>query len=206
MSSSANRLVAILRGITPADAPAVATVLHEAGVRTIEVTLNSPEPLSSIQAIAKLNLKDTLIGAGTVLRVEDVSRVFDVGGRLIVTPNTDVDVISQAVSRNMNVIPGFATATEAFAAIRAGAKSLKLFPAVTYGVAHLKALRSVLGKDILVYAVGGIGATDIKTWVSGGADGFGFGSELFRPEYSLNEIRQRAVQLVAACDEAFGAG
>lgn len=197
------KLVAILRGIAPGNAVAIATTLYESGIRTMEVTFNSPDPLSSIAAIAKLQLPDCLVGAGTVLSVDDVQRTFDAGGRLIVTPNTDAQVIARAVELGMTVTPGFATATEAFAAIHAGAKQLKLFPAVTYGVAHLKALKAVLPKDVQIYPVGGIGAGDIKSWVAAGADGFGFGSELFRPEYSMDQIRQRALQLVQCCKEAF---
>lgn len=200
---SSNQLVAILRGITPANAAAIATVLYKSGVRTMEVTFNSPDPLSSIAAITKLQLPDCLVGAGTVLSVDDAQRTFDAGGRLIVTPNTDPQVIRRAIDLGMVVMPGFATATEAFTAIDAGARQLKLFPAVTYGVAHLKALKSVLPKDIQVYPVGGIGASDIKSWVSAGADGFGFGSELFRAEYTVDEVRQRAMQLVRISNDAF---
>ena len=189
-------LVAILRGITPDHASDVAQLLYKSGVRIIEVTLNSPDPLNSIASIVKLQLKGCVVGAGTVLTVDDVQRVHDTGGQLIVTPNCDTAVIARAVALHMQVLPGIATATEAFTAIHAGARQLKLFPAVTYGPAHLKALRSVLPADIKLFPVGGIGAADIDAWIKAGANGFGFGSELFRPEYSLNEIESRATQLL----------
>src|SRR5262249_27845231 len=121
-----------------------------------------------------------------------------VGGGLIVTPNCDPEVIRAALQLDLQVLPGIATATEAFSAIRAGAKRLKLFPARTYGPRHLHALRTVLPRDVEVLAVGGIGAADIPAWLSAGAAGFGFGSELFRPEYALAEIERRAQQLVQA--------
>lgn len=189
-------LIAILRGITSDHAKTVATTLYGVGVRYIEVTLNSPDPWSSIDAMLKLELKDCLIGAGTVLSVDDVRRTFDLGGRLIVTPNCNQDVISESVRLGMTVVPGIATATEAFNAVNAGARQLKLFPAVTYGCAHLKALKSVLPTTVRVFPVGGVGLADIQPWLAAGADGFGFGSELFRPDYSMQEIEQRATSLV----------
>ncbi len=192
----ASSLIAILRGITPDRAAIVASTLYQAGIRSIEVTFNSPSPLASITAIARLQLDQCLLGAGTVLTADEVQRTFDAGGRLIVTPNCDVAVIERALKLGMTVLPGIATATEAFAAVHAGATQLKLFPAVTYGCAHLKALKSVLPREIKIFPVGGIGAADIAAWMQAGADGFGFGSELFRPEYSQDEVETRARQLV----------
>jgi 2-dehydro-3-deoxyphosphogalactonate aldolase len=189
-------LVAILRGITPDRATSVASVLYRAGIRALEVTFNSPDPLASIAAITAMNLDGCLVGAGTVLHVDDVQRTYDVGGRLIVTPNCDGSVIAHALKQGMVVLPGFATPTEAFVAIKAGATQLKLFPAATYGTTHLKALKAVLPIHIKVIPVGGVGVADVAAWVTAGADGFGFGSELFRPEYSLSEIEARAQQLV----------
>jgi len=189
-------LVAILRGVTADRAAEVAHTLHRCGIRMIEVTFNSPDPLASIAAITQLQLTDCLVGAGTVTNAVDVQRTYDTGGKLIVTPNCDTTVISKALSLGMTVLPGIATATEAFTAIQAGAKHLKLFPATTYGCQHLKALKSVIPPQIKVFPVGGIGADDIAEWLRFGADGFGFGSELFRPEYSVADIESRARQII----------
>ena len=189
-------IVAILRGLTTSRAGDVATVLYRAGIRIIEVPLNSPEPFASIAQLAALQLPDCLIGAGTVLGEQDVQRCFVAGGRLVVAPNCDTSVIRAALKLSMRVMPGVATATEAFQAIAAGASELKLFPAVSYGPAHLRALKSVLPSSVRVLPVGGIGAADIAAWLAAGADGFGFGSELFRPEYSLDEIDARAQRLM----------
>jgi 2-dehydro-3-deoxyphosphogalactonate aldolase len=164
----------------------------------IEVPLNSPDPFASIVALAGCGRSDWIIGAGTVLNVDEVHRTQQAGGRLIVAPNCDAEVIRCAVELGLQVMPGFATATEAFHAIRAGAKHLKLFPATTYGPRHLQALRAVLPHDVYVYPVGGIAPPDMASWIAAGAAGFGLGSELYRPEYSLEEIEQRATNLVQA--------
>jgi 2-dehydro-3-deoxyphosphogalactonate aldolase len=189
-------LVAILRGVTPERVVAIAEVLYGAGIRKIEVPLNSPDPFNSIALLADRGRTDWLIGAGTVLTVEDVRRTHSAGGRLVVAPNCDTDVIRASLRLGMQVMPGFATATDAFSAIGAGAKQIKLFPAVTYGTRHLEALRAVLPADVGVYPVGGVGAQDIGAWLKAGAAGFGFGSEIFRPEYSLEDIESRARRLV----------
>ncbi len=194
--ASALSLVAILRGICPDQVVAVGNILYDAGIRAIEIPLNSPDPFASIGALAACNRSDWIIGAGTVLDVEQVRRTHEAGGRLVVAPNCDADVIRAALQLSLHVMPGFATATEAFAALRAGAKQLKLFPAATYGPRHLQALRAVLPRDAEVFPVGGIGAADIAPWLAAGAAGFGFGSELFRPHYSLADIKQRATDLV----------
>ncbi|MEP6885981.1 MAG: 2-dehydro-3-deoxy-6-phosphogalactonate aldolase [Gammaproteobacteria bacterium] len=194
-------LVAILRGVTPVRVVEVGDGLYDAGIRAIEVPLNSPEPFASI---AKLTARrsDWTIGAGTVLKAEDVRRTHAAGGRLIVSPNCNPDVIRAALQLGMRAMPGVATATEAFAAIDAGARQLKLFPALTYGPRHLEALRAVLPHDVGVYPVGGVAAQDIARWLAAGAAGFGFGSELFRPDYSVAEIERRARDLVRALREA----
>ena len=189
-------LVAILRGVTPAAVTPVADTLYAAGIRCIEVPLNSPDPFTSIAALAAHPLRDCLVGAGTVLSVGDVERTHAAGGRLIVAPNCNPGVIRRALQLGMSVMPGVATATEAFQAIDAGAQELKLFPAVSYGPAHLRALKSVLPKAVRVYPVGGIGAADIAAWIAAGADGFGFGSEIFKPGYPLADIDARARKLV----------
>jgi 2-dehydro-3-deoxyphosphogalactonate aldolase len=202
--SSANSaaLVAILRGVVPDRVVGIGDVLYAAGFRMIEVPLNSPDPFASIAALAACNRPDWIVGAGTVLTVADVQRTQAAGGRLVVAPNCDPEVIRSAVQLGMQVMPGFATATEAFQAIQAGSQDLKLFPACTYGPRHLQALRAVLPTSVRVFPVGGIGVADIAAWLTAGAAGFGLGSELFRPEYELEEIAQRAADLVRAVREA----
>jgi len=201
-STSGTALVAILRGVTPERVVAIAEVLYSSGIRRIEVPLNSPDPFTSIALLAGRARMDWLIGAGTVLNVDDVRRTREAGGGLIVAPNCDTDVIRGALQFGLQVMPGIATATEAFSAIGAGARQIKLFPAVTYGPRHLEALRAVLPVDVGVYPVGGVGAQDIASWLKAGAAGFGFGSEIFRPEYSLEDIERRARGLVRTLQEA----
>jgi 2-dehydro-3-deoxyphosphogalactonate aldolase len=195
-------IVAILRGIRPERAASVGDILFDAGIRAIEVPLNSPTPFQSIETLATRLGDRCVCGAGTVLDPADIARVKDAGGKLIVAPNTDATVIAAALAGGLTVMPGFATATEAFAAIRAGARHLKLFPARTYGSGHLKALKAVLPDDAAIYAVGGVGAADMREWMANGATGFGFGSELFRPNYSDNEIAERARMLIEAAMRA----
>ena len=190
-------MVAILRGLSPQHAPEVGAALVAAGFRVIEVPLNSPQPLESVKLLAAAH-RDCLVGAGTVLTAAEVDRVHGAGGRLVVAPNCSPPVIRRALELGMRVLPGIATATEAFAALDAGATDLKLFPAASYGPKHLKALKSVLPGHVRVFPVGGIGSQDIATWLGSGADGFGFGSELFTPAYTLPEIRNRAAALFAA--------
>jgi 2-dehydro-3-deoxyphosphogalactonate aldolase len=195
-------LVAILRGLTPARAPEVGAALTGAGFRTIEVPLNSPDPFVTIELLARAYGASCLIGAGTVLTPAEVDRVHAAGGRLVVAPNCDGDVIRRARELNLRVLPGIGTATEAFAALRHGATELKLFPASTYGAGHLRALKSVLPKHVKIYPVGGIGSQDIATWLASGADGFGFGGELFKPAYTLAELTNRAQELQQALRSA----
>jgi 2-dehydro-3-deoxyphosphogalactonate aldolase len=191
-------LVAILRGVTPARIEGVSAALFDAGIRAIEVPLNSPDPFRSIEILAKTYGERCLTGAGTVLDAANVDRVADAGGKLLVTPNTNPAVIARGVEKKMVVMPGFYTPSEAFAAIAAGARTLKLFPAATGGTAHLKAMLAVLPKDVPVYAVGGVGAANMKEWRQAGAAGSGMGSDLFKPEFSDAEIATRARQSVAA--------
>ena len=191
-------LVAILRGLTPERAPEVGAALVGCGFRTIEVPLNSPNPYDTIKLLSQAHDGNCLIGAGTVLTPAEVDRVHAAGGRLVVAPNCDAQVIRRAIELGMRVMPGIATATEAFAAVREGATELKLFPAATYGVGLLKALKSVLPKHVKIYPVGGIGSKDIAEWLASGADGFGFGGELFKPAYTLAELTKRAQDLVQA--------
>jgi 2-dehydro-3-deoxyphosphogalactonate aldolase len=195
-------LVAILRGLLPSNALEVGNALVDVGLRCIEVPLNSPEPLVSIEKLAGAFGQTCLIGAGTVVRVEDVKAVRDAGGRLIVSPNCDPRVIEAATRLDMVSLPGIATPTEAFAAVAAGTRNIKLFPASTYGPRHVKAMKDVLPRDVRVYAVGGIGADDIATWLQAGVVGFGFGSDIFKPSYSVAEIADRARRIKAAYDAA----
>jgi 2-dehydro-3-deoxyphosphogalactonate aldolase len=191
-------LVAILRGVTPARIEGVAEALFGAGIRAIEVPLNSPDAFKSIESLARSFGDRCLTGAGTVLNVADVDRVVDAGGKLLVTPNTNPAVIARGVEKGMTVMPGFFTPSEGFAAIAAGAKTLKLFPASTGGIAHLKAMLALLPKTVPVYAVGGVGAGNMSEWRRAGAAGFGLGSELFKPEFSDEDIAARARASVAA--------
>jgi 2-dehydro-3-deoxyphosphogalactonate aldolase len=195
-------IVAILRGVTPARIEGVAGALFEAGIRAIEVPLNSPEPFKSIEILAKAFGDRCLTGAGTVLDVANVDRVADAGGKLLVTPNTNPAVIARGVEKAMTVMPGFFTPSEGFAAVAAGSRYLKLFPASSGGIDHLKAMLAVLPKSVPVYAVGGVGAANMAEWRKGGAAGFGLGSELFKPDFTDAEISERAKKCVAAFKSA----
>ena len=191
-------IVAILRGVTPSRILGVAEAIFGAGIRAIEVPLNSPDAFTSIESLAKEFGDRCLTGAGTVLTVAHVDKVAAAGGKLLVTPNTNPAVIARGVEKGMTVMPGFYTPSEGFAALAAGAKYLKLFPASTAGTDHLKAMLSVFPKGQPVYAVGGVGAGNMKEWRWAGATGFGLGSELFKPDFSDEDIATRARQMVAA--------
>ncbi len=195
-------IIAILRGLRPDEAVPVGQALLEAGIDRIEVPLNSPDPLESIRILSATFGGRALIGAGTVLTPEQAEAVAAAGGRLIVSPNCDVDVISKSVALNMQSWPGVYTPTEAFAALRAGATGLKLFPGILAGPTGLAALRPVLPDGTLVFAVGGAGPDNFRDWIRAGADGFGIGSALFKPGMSVTEIADRAGKIVAAYDEA----
>ena len=173
-------LVAILRGLTPAEAIPVADALVGAGFTLIEVPLNSPDPYDSIAAIAAHVGDKAIVGAGTVLTTEQVDRVKAAGGTLIVSPNTDVEVIAHSVAQGLISLPGYFTPSEAFAALKAGAHGLKLFPAEGASPTFLKAQRAVLPRDVAVLAVGGITPDNMAEWRAHGADGFGLGSNLYR--------------------------
>ncbi len=177
-------LVAIIRGVTPGEAEAVGTAIFEAGIRIIEVPLNSPDPLASIERLARLFGEEALIGAGTVLDPADVGRVRDSGGRIIVSPNTFPPVIEAAAAAGLISLPGYFTPSEGFAALRAGATGLKLFPAEGASPAVVRAQRAVLPRDVPLLVVGGIGPGTTRPWTAAGADGFGLGSGLYRPGQS----------------------
>ncbi|HEY8567430.1 MAG TPA: 2-dehydro-3-deoxy-6-phosphogalactonate aldolase [Beijerinckiaceae bacterium] len=181
-------LVAILRGLRPDDAVAVGQELAEAGFRIIEVPLNSPQPLESIARLAEALPQDVLVGAGTVLDPADVARIRDAGGRLIVMPHGDVEVIARAAELELFCTPGVASPTEAFAALKAGADGLKMFPAEALPPPVVKAWRAVLPKDTLLIPVGGIKPETMKPFLEAGANGFGLGSALFTPSMSPKEV------------------
>ena len=191
-------LVAILRGVTPEEVEGIGGALIEAGFTTIEVPLNSPDPLDSIARLARRFGDTALIGAGTVLTIEQVSQVRNAGGRLIVAPNTDVDVIAASVAGGLICAPGYSTPSEAFAAIKLGAHALKLFPAEAASPAVLKAQRAVLPREIPVIVVGGITVDSMEPWRAAGAVGFGLGSALYQAGRSPGDVSERAQAFVAA--------
>lgn len=185
-------LVAVLRGISPPEVPGVADALAGAGFRVLEVTLNSPQPFDSIRALSARCGASCLVGAGTVIDPADVARVRDAGGRLIVMPHADPAVIREAKRLGLVCVPGVATPTEAFAALAAGADALKMFPAEALPPAALKAWRAVLPKSTLVFAVGGMRPDNLAPYWEAGADGFGTGSNLYKPGASVDVVRDAA--------------
>lgn len=195
-------LVAILRGLNAELAVATGQALIDAGIGMIEVPLNSPDPLLSIERLANAFGDQVIIGAGTVLSVSDVDAVCDAGGRLIVSPNMDGNVIARTVGRGALSYPGVFSPTEAFAAIAAGCHALKFFPASLHGPGGVKAIKAVLPPAMPVLAVGGVSVDTISDWLSAGTDGFGIGSNIFKPGWSPEEVGTRAEEFVAAYDAA----
>ncbi|MDX8353900.1 2-dehydro-3-deoxy-6-phosphogalactonate aldolase [Cognatiyoonia sp. IB215182] len=195
-------LIAILRGVTPDEAVPICAALIEAGITRIEVPLNSPDPFDSIKRMVDEHGQDALIGAGTVLTTDDVGRVAQMGGKLIVSPNCDQRVIVATKTAGMQSWPGVMTPTECFEALKWGADGLKIFPASLLGPDGIKAIRAVLPPGTQVYAVGGAGADNFATWLAASADGFGIGSALYKPGLSMAEVAVRAKDMVAAYDEA----
>lgn len=195
-------LIAILRGLTPQEAPAIGDALVAAGITTIEVPLNSPDPLTSIELLAKRLGSAAMVGAGTVLSPAQVDNVADAGGQIIVSPNCNGDVIRQTKARGLASWPGIFTPTEAFAALDAGADGLKLFPGAMAGPSGLSAMRAILPQGTLVYAVGGAGPENFAEWIAASADGFGIGSALYKPGTTADEITERAAAMIAAYTSA----
>jgi len=189
-------LVAIIRGVTPGEAAAIGRSLVDGGIRIVEVPLNSPEPFSSIERIVAELGEEALVGAGTVLDPGDVARVRDCGGRLVVSPNTNADVIGATVEAGMVSSPGIFTPSEAFVAIEAGAHALKLFPAEAASPRVVKALRAVLPRDIPLLVVGGVTPDSVGGWLESGADGFGLGGGLYKPGQSAGQTLARALAYV----------
>lgn len=205
LADGAPPICAILRGLKPEEALDMSAALIESGIRILEVPFNSPEPLKSIGAMQAEFGDRALIGGGTVLSVEAVERLHGVGGRIMVTPNTDPQVIARGAELGLELLPGFMTPSEAFAAIRAGARRIKLFPAARLGTAYVKAVKDVLPKDVGVWAVGGTGADNIGEWLAAGCEGIGVGGALFRPGDSVAQVRERGFELVGAWKAASAA-
>jgi 2-dehydro-3-deoxyphosphogalactonate aldolase len=195
-------IIAILRGIKPEEAADICSVLIDAGITRIEVPLNSPDPLESIAAMAQTAGSAAVIGAGTVLSIESVAMVKDAGGQMIVSPNADIEVIAASKAAGLLSYPGVMTPTECFAALKAGADGLKLFPSFLLGIEGLKAINAVLPQGTETYAVGGVGPQNFGDWLSAGVIGFGIGSGLYKSGFSAVQVKERAIEIVAAYDAA----
>ena len=195
-------LIAILRGVTPPEAPAIGEALVAAGVTTLEVPLNSPDPFDSIAALREALGDRATVGAGTVLSIADAEAVARAGGQIVVSPDCKPEVIARTKALGMQSWPGIFTPTEAFAALGAGADGLKLFPGNMAGPGGLKALRAVLPPGTRVYAVGGAGPDNFAEWIAASADGFGLGTALYAPGISAQDVGARAARIVAAYREA----
>ena len=194
-------LVAILRGLTPEEAVGVGEALVEAGFTCLEVPLNSPHPLESIRLLRDALDGRAVVGAGTVLTPQAAEDVASAGGQLIISPNTNVDVIRETKTLGLLSLPGFFTPSEAFAALDAGADALKLFPAEIAGPKGLKAVRAVLPAATRVYPVGGVDPDSMSAWRSAGASGFGIGSAVFKPGQSAEQVARQAAEFVVRwCD------
>jgi len=191
-------LIAVLRGISPEEVAGVGDALVDAGFRILEVPLNSPRPFESIRLLADRHGDRCLIGAGTVVRVDQVAQVRAAAGRIVVMPHGDTAIIREAKAQGLVCVPGVATPTEAFAALDAGADGLKMFPAEGMPPAVLRAWRAVLPKDTLVFAVGGMKPDNLDGYWAAGADGFGTGSNLYRPGTAVGVVREVAAAFASA--------
>ena len=197
-------LVAILRGIRPDEAESIVGTLIDSGFELIEVPLNSPDPFVSIERLVRRFGRDGVIGAGTVLSAADCARVADAGGRLMVSPNIDIDVLAMAQARRMVTMPGVFSPTEALLAVRSGASALKFFPASVLGPSGIAAQLAVLPKDVVAAAVGGVSDKNLAAYVAAGIRVFGLGSSLYRPAMTASEVRATALASVRAYDDALG--
>ena len=195
-------LVAILRGIKPEETAPIINELLEAGLRAIEIPLNSPDPFNSIEIAAKMAPRDALIGAGTVLTVDDVKRLDSVGGKLMVSPNVDVEVITAAREKGMVTLPGVLTPTEALLAAKAGATGLKFFPASILGPSGISAIMAILPKNLMIAAVGGVSDQNFSDYFKIGVKAFGLGSSLYKPGMSAKDVRERADTTIRAYQKA----
>ncbi len=197
-------IIAILRGVTPDEVVAVGDALYAAGIRIVEVPLNSPDPFTSIAKLAKHFGPRMVVGAGTVLSVQDVNMLKETGGSISVSPDCNPETIARAIQLGLDPLPGVFTPTEAFAAIRAGAQHLKLFPAEVASPQTVKAWRAVLPKHVQVHAVGGVTPSNMAEWLACGVQGFGIGSSLYKQGMSLTAVSASASTLVAAWTSAKG--
>jgi 2-dehydro-3-deoxyphosphogalactonate aldolase len=197
-------IVAILRGVTPDEVAGIGDALHDAGVRVVEVPLNSPEPFRSIATLAARFQNRMVVGAGTVLDVDSVDRLKSAGGQISVSPDCNPQVIARAVESGMVPLPGVFTPTEAFTAVRAGARHLKLFPAEAASPKTVKAWKAVLPRDVSVYAVGGVTPANMKDWADAGCSGFGIGSNIYKPGMSSEDVAKTARAFVAAWKDLRG--
>ena len=195
-------LIAILRGLTPDEAVDVGEAIVAAGFLCLEVPLNSPQPLESIRRLRQALDGRALVGAGTVLNVAAAREVAEAGGQLVISPNTDTDVIRETKALGLLSLPGFFTPSEAFAALDAGADALKLFPAEIAGPKGLKAVRAVLPAAARVYPVGGVDPDSMAAWLGAGASGFGIGSAVFKPGQTADQVGRQAAQFVTAWNAA----
>jgi 2-dehydro-3-deoxyphosphogalactonate aldolase len=197
-------LIAILRGLKPEETEGVVGALIETGFRAIEIPLNSPDPFRSIEIAARMAPADCLIGAGTVLSVDDVASLDAAGGKLMVSPTADAEVITAAREKGMVTMPGVLTPTEALVAAKAGATGLKFFPASIIGPAGINAIRTILPKDLIIAAVGGVSDKNFSDYTSAGILAFGLGTSLYKPGMTAAEVRERAVVTLQAYDAAIG--
>jgi 2-dehydro-3-deoxyphosphogalactonate aldolase len=198
LADGAPPILAILRGVTPDAVVGIGEALVAAGIRLIEVPLNSPDPIEGIRRLVDAMGSRALCGAGTVLEPERVDAVAQAGGRLLVTPNVNPAVIARGVALGMEPMPGFATPSEAFTAVGAGARRLKLFPATGFGIGYLKAIREVLPAGVRTWAVGGTGAGNIGEWLAAGAEGIGVGGALYKAGDDAATVGARAKAMVTA--------
>lgn len=191
-------IIAILRGVRPDEVVDIGRAVFDAGIRVIEVPLNSPSPFQSIELLHQAMARRCIIGCGTLTQTTDIEKVADAGGRIVVTPNTNEKVITKCIEAGLTPVPGWATPSDALAAYAAGARHLKLFPATTYGVDHLQAVRAILPTDVSLLAVGGIDTGNVESWRQAGAQGFGIGSDIYQPGLSASQVHRNALKFTRA--------